>query len=334
MQFSEFEIIENIKMHLAPTTPNIIKGIGDDAAVVKKDEQHVSVISKDLLIENIHFDLKHTSWLDLGKKAMAVNLSDIAAMAAKPTYALVALGVPQKMTSAEISDLYTGLEYIAHEFSVSIVGGDLSRSPDKLFISITVVGEVTNSGCKYREGAKEGDGIYVSGPLGSAAIGFSGLKKKKTIDHAYMQAFKNPRPRIFLGSLLAECSYVHAMIDTSDGLVQDLEHIMTASKMQARLTLDDIPLEKDFHDTCKKLRLDPVETMLTGGEDYQLLFCMDDKKLPNLLKKLEMKRNIQIHRIGSVMKRNSDSETPTIQIFDSKQKEIKIKNKGFDHFKN
>ncbi|MBU0506312.1 MAG: thiamine-phosphate kinase [bacterium] len=330
---SEFDIIKNIQTHIIERNPQLIKGIGDDAAVVKKDTHTVHVISKDLLIEDIHFELKFTSWLDLGKKAMAVNLSDIAAMAAKPAYALVALGIPSKMTSSDISELYTGLEYVANEFSVSIVGGDLSRSPDKLFISITVVGEVTNTGCKYRDGAQEGDGIYVSGPLGSAAIGFAGLKKKKIIDHAYVQAFKNPRPRIALGSLLAECSYVHAMIDTSDGLVQDLEHMMHASKMQARLVLDDIPIEKEFHETCKKLKLDPVETLLTGGEDYQLLFCMDDKKLPNLLKKLEMKRNIQINRIGSVMKPCEDSHTPTIQVFDSKQKEVKIKTKGFDHFK-
>ncbi|EKD51026.1 MAG: hypothetical protein ACD_62C00363G0014 [uncultured bacterium] len=334
MKLNEFDLIKNIQTHLVSTNHNLLQGIGDDCAVINKDEQTAFVISTDALIEDVHFDLKNYSYVELGKKAMAVNLSDIAAMGAKPLYAFITLGIPSKCVADNISDLYIGLEQVAQEFSVAIAGGDLSRSSHHLFLSLTVVGEVAKNGCKLRSGAQAGDGIYVSGLLGSAAIGLSGLNKKRKLETHYLNAIKNPRPKIPLANILSECPYVHSLIDISDGLVQDLGHVMQASHRIAKIELDKIPCEPDFYDTCKKFRLNGHETLLTGGEDYQLLFTMNDDELGDLLKKLEMKPNIKITRIGSVLQdvSNKDQNTQCVLILDEQGKEIKLGKTGFEHF--
>lgn len=334
MNISEFELIEQIKNSLVTTPVDMIRGIGEDCAVVKKDDEHVSLITTDCLVENVHFDLSCFSFIDVGKKALSVNLSDIAAMAGLPRYAFVSLGIPKTMSEEQIRDFYFGLEQIAQEFSTAIIGGDISRTPDLFFVNITVMGVAKNHQYKLRSTAKPGDGIYVSGNVGSAALGLRFLQKKKKVENQYIQALKNPKPRLYLSNILSEFQSVHSMIDLSDGLLQDLGHILKSSNVCAKIDFDKLPLEKDFVHTCKKLKMDPKQTALTGGEDYQLLFTMDESDLEELNSRLN-KNKIQITKIGEVL--DSKNTNSTIQerlhVFEN-DSEMKLENVwGWDHFR-
>lgn len=338
MKVSEFELIRSIRDDLMSTHSGMIHGIGDDCAVVKKDDKSVFLISTDSLIEDVHFNMRYFSFIDLGKKALSVNLSDIAAMGGSPLYAFVSLGIPPKITEGNIADLYHGLDQIAREYSVAIAGGDISQSPNYLFINITVVGEAKKNRYKLRSTAKPGDGIYVSGALGSAAVGLTYFKRWRLVENNYIQAIKNPRPRLFLGEILGSFSKVHAMIDLSDGLVQDLMHILHASKVGAKIESGRIPREDDFEQVCTSLRISPLETLLTGGEDYQLLFTVDDSNLEGLDKKITTKKNIRVTRIGEIQELNPkkpsmNSFSPELFVLDEKGKEILVKKGGFDHFR-
>jgi len=330
MKTTEFELIREIKDNLMTTPIDMIQGIGEDCAVVKKDEGHVFLISTDCLIERVHFDLDYFSVFELGKKAMSVNLSDIAAMAGKPLYAFVTIGVPPHFQKKDIHDFYTGLEQVSQEFATAIIGGDTSRSPNLFFISLTVIGVAKNDAYKLRSFAKPGDGIYISGPLGSSAVGLAILEKKKKLSGGtvYIQAHKNPRPRIPLAGILAKFSEVHAMIDVSDGLLQDLNHILHASKVNARLDYNEIPREKDFDQFCERFCLSPENTLLSGGEDYQLLFTMEESASASLQKDLNHKR-LSIKKIGTVLP--LDQKKPRIEVVKNGEV-LSLQSLGYDHF--
>lgn len=333
MNISEFELIARIKSHLTATPIDMIRGIGEDCAVVKKDESNVWLISTDCLIESVHFDFKYFSFVELGKKAMSVNLSDIAAMGGEPRYVLVTLGIPKHVNEGDIGEFYTGLDQVAGEFGAAIVGGDTSSSPKLFFASLTVIGVAKNDRVKTRSSAKPGQGVYVSGCLGSSAVGLKLLQKRKAVENAYVQAHKNPRPRVHLGKILGETSEVGALIDLSDGLVQDLTHVLESSDAAAEIAFESIPREDDFEEACRKLKLDPVETLLAGGEDYQLLFTMDDAFLPELEKKLVDKRQ-KVTRVGRVLDApaGGNDAHSRVKVFRAGQ-EVALKKGGFDHFK-
>lgn len=331
---SEFTLIQSITDTIRTTHGRILCGIGDDCAVLEKDAKTVSLITTDVLVESVHFNLKYFSFIDLGKKALSVNLSDIAAMAGSPVAAFVTLGIPQHVTESNIADLYTGFSHVAGEFGVAIAGGDLSASPGPFFVSITVLGEAAKNAYKLRSAAVVGDGIYVSGNLGSAAVGLAFCEKRRKVENCFIQAFKNPRPRLYLAKILADFPEVHAVIDLSDGLVQDLSHMMRASGVAAKLDLPAIPTEPNFVATCQKLKLDPIETLLSGGEDYQLCFTMADVVFADLKKRLT-ERKIKVTRIGDVIDvRRGEVSSPAngVTIFDANGKEIPLTKSGFDHF--
>jgi thiamine-monophosphate kinase len=332
MNISEFELISRIKSHLTAAPVGMIRGIGEDCAVLKKDESNAWLVSTDCLVESVHFDFKYFSFVELGKKAMSVNLSDIAAMGGEPRYALVTLGIPKHVSEIDIGEFYTGLDQVAGEFGAAIVGGDTSFSPKLFFVNVVVIGVVKNEAYKLRSAAKPGDGIYVSGNLGSSAVGLGLLRKRKAQENVYVQAHKNPRPKVALGRLLGECPDVHAMIDLSDGLIQDLSHVMEASGTAAEIDFESVPREEDFETVCRTLRLDPDELLLAGGEDYQLLFTMPDVAFPALEKILAEKR-LKVTRIGRVhdaIATGPDARS-RVKIWKS-GRELVLKKTGFDHF--
>lgn len=333
---SEFTLIQSIKDAITTMHGHVLCGIGDDCAVLEKDAKTVSLITTDVLVEGIHFDLNYFSFIDLGKKALSVNLSDIAAMAGSPVAAFVTLGIPKPVTESNIIDLYTGFSHVAGEFGVAIAGGDLSVSLGPFFVSLTVLGEAAKNAYKLRSAAIVGDGIYVSGNLGSAAVGLALCEKRRKVENSFVQAFKNPRPRLYLAKILADFPQVHAAIDLSDGLVQDLSHVMRASGVAAKLDLSAIPTEPDFVAMCQKLKLDPVATLLSGGEDYQLCFTMDDAVFADLKKRLE-ERKIKVTRIGDVVGSRRDVASSGdamafVTVFDANGQEVHLKKNGFDHF--
>lgn len=248
----------------------LILGIGDDAAAWHGDVS-IQLATVDSLIQDVHFSLGITSWKELGWKALAVNLSDIAAMGGVPRYALVSLALPDHTEVDDVTALYKGMIELAQQFEVAIVGGDTSRAP-MVSVTITVLGSTRNKHILTRSAAKPGDKIAVTGYLGGAAAGLEMLTNQLQFDPeaaTYLRdVFLHPWPRIVEGQLLVEQG-VKTAIDISDGLIADLKHICKASQVSARVEIDRVPVQPavkaNFGDKA-------LELALSGGEDYELLF--------------------------------------------------------------
>lgn len=329
MKISEFQLIDRIRNLIHPPSPDVICGIGDDCAVIDRHNGHYELLTTDCLIEGVHFDLKYFTPFEVGKKALAVNLSDIAAMAGKPLYALVSWGIPENISDDWLTDATTGLCQMALEFNVSVVGGNLAFSPDRLWVSIMLVGEVQKEKCKFRKGARPNDALYVSGPLGSSVLGLALLKKKKVLGDPFIRAHKTPVPELLVGHFLGEQKGVTSMIDVSDGLLGDLSHILNAGseKYGARLDFDSIPREKELDSLAKSMKLSPVDLILNGGEDYQLLFTVNPEEEKDFLKKSKL-AGYKFFRIGCVK-----DQAYGIKVVNEQGEEIAFSQRGFDHFK-
>lgn len=251
----EFDLIERIKRR-TPKSKNILIGIGDDAAILKKSGRNI-LLTTDLLVENVDFSFKTAMPEQIGRKALAVNLSDVAAMGGIPKTAVIGLVVPPKTDVNRIERFYQGLLKLAKQFKVSIAGGDLSKGP-LWMVSVTLLGEANRKSI-LRSGAKAGDLIGVTGKLGGSIRG----------------KHLNFIPRVEEGKFLAD-SGIHSMIDISDGFLQDLGHILRASKTGALVALDHVPISKDAK---------TLDQALSDGEDFELLFTAS----PAIWKKLEPK---------------------------------------------
>ena len=311
---SEFEIIERyFKKKMKQTA----LGVGDDAAMIHVRNNYQLAISSDMLIENIHF-LKNTNPSHLGWKSLAVNLSDIAAMGATPKWATLSISLP-KINHAWLKKFSKGFFECADKFGIDLIGGDTTKGP--LSISITIMGESKKDEALLRSGAKINDDIWVTGQLGLASMGLANLqgqlKLPPLIKMKCIRALEIPTPKTFLGSYLSR--YANSCIDISDGLIQDLRHILKASKVGASLLLNDIPCEKFIH-TSKQYQF-----VLNGGDDYELLFTAP-KKNRTFIKKIAKKTNTPITMIGNITKKKA------LNILSEQGKSIKFNPKGFDHF--
>ncbi len=272
---SEFDFIHHIKKSYG------LSRVGDDCAVLPKDAETDILITADMLAEDVDFRLEWTSPELLGHKALAVSLSDIAAMGGRPTFAMLSFGVPESVWSGDFLErFYEGWHGLAREFGVELVGGDVSRIPEKFVIDSIVLGEVSKGKAILRSGAKPGDKIYVTGSLGGAAGGLKLLESGTRHDQDLSQSARElierqlrPMPRLDL----ADQFPASAMIDLSDGLSSDLGHICEASGVGAVLYAEQIPidvrLDSIFSSLDEKLHL-----ALDGGEDFELLFTAERKK--------------------------------------------------------
>ncbi|HBO18783.1 MAG TPA: thiamine-phosphate kinase [Methylophilaceae bacterium] len=311
---SEFEIIERyFKKKMKQTA----LGVGDDAAMIHVRNNYQLAISSDMLIENIHF-LKNTNPSHLGWKSLAVNLSDIAAMGAIPKWATLSISLP-KINHTWLKKFSKGFFKCADKFGIDLIGGDTTKGP--LSISITIMGESKKDEALLRSGAKINDDIWVTGQLGLASMGLANLqgqlKLPPRIKMKCIRALEIPTPKTFLGSYLSR--YANSCIDISDGLIQDLRHILKASKVGASLLLNDIPCEKFIH-TSKQYQF-----VLNGGDDYELLFTAAKKNRP-FIKKIAKKTNTPVTMIGNITKKKA------LNILSEQGKSIKFNPKGFDHF--
>lgn len=250
----EFKIINQLQKQFQKKD-SLIKGIGDDCAVLSKDDQSVYLISTDCLVENIHFSFDYFSWADLGYKSLAVNISDICAMGGKALYAFVSLALPKNQSQKNIQDFYAGFEELAVKEGLALAGGDLSSSEKGVFVNITVVGEAGKDSVKYRSGAKAGDSVFVLGDLGLSAQGLELLHKNPKDNSELSHRHKRPELYSKLAFELGKDKRVHAMIDVSDGFVQDLLHVCKASSCGVSLN----ELGKEF------------AGLNNYGEDYALL---------------------------------------------------------------
>ncbi|QDU62328.1 Thiamine-monophosphate kinase [Planctomycetes bacterium Pan216] len=260
MARGEWDFIAWLREKVA-SDPRLRVGIGDDTAVVTKGSSDL-VVTCDMLVEGVHFDLSQCTPADVGRKAMNVNLSDIAAMAAHPRWAVVAVALPRDRGRGLAEGVYEGLSAAAERFGVTLIGGDTNSTPNGLVVSVTLIGEVTEKGAVLRSGAKPGDVLCVTGPLGYS------------LDGKHL-AFT---PRVREALLLHERYELHAMIDLSDGLASDLFHLTDESGCGAILEADAIPIRSGPADDRS-----PLEHALGDGEDFELLFALAEEEAKKLL---------------------------------------------------
>jgi thiamine-monophosphate kinase len=276
-------LTENIHLH----HPSTIKGVGDDAAVIKPEKNH-TVVTTDLLLEGVHFDLSFFPLKHLGYKSIVVNLSDVYAMNATPKQVTVSLGISSKFSLEAIEELYAGMLLACQKYEVDLVGGDTSSSKQGLVISVTAIGEANAEDIVYRNGAKEFDLLCVSGDLGGAYTGFQLLEREKRIfianpeiqpdiegyDYILERQLK-PEARKDIIELLRNMGIKPtSMIDISDGLASEIFHLATESKVGVNLFEEKIPIDPMTYNTAREMELDPTLTALSGGEDYELLFTI------------------------------------------------------------
>jgi thiamine-monophosphate kinase len=324
-RLGEFGLIEKLR-RIAPTSPNVRIGIGDDAAWTKLKTGSV-LITADLLLENVHFNLDWTSSFDLGYKALAVNLSDIAAMGGIPAFLILSLGVPSHFDSSQLEKLYQGIRSLALKHNVALVGGDISLA-ETLLISPCLIGHAPYRPIS-RSGAKIDQDIYVTGTLGDSALGLRLLKAKprrvsKSIAAHLLLRHRKPTPRLAVGELLAREKLATAMIDISDGLLQDLGHICKASKVGALISEENLPLSIAYRRLAGR---NGRQYALTGGEDYELLFCArrrDRKRVEQLQRRVK----VPISRIGACV-----AAQEGIVVLDCSGNAVSFRGKGHDHFK-
>jgi thiamine-monophosphate kinase len=319
-ELGEFRLIERLARMASEKDERLLIGIGDDAAAWKGDAS-IQLATVDSLIQGVHFPADTVPWTELGWKALAVNLSDIAAMGGVPSYALVSLALPPKTEVDDVTALYTGLLKLAKKHGVTIVGGNISDAP-MLIINVTVLGSSPQKRLLTRSSARPGELIAVTGYLGAAAAGLEMLTKKlefeaKVTAH-FRQAFFRPTPRISEGQLLLEQG-VKTAIDISDGLLADLGHIAEASKVGARIDVNRVPVAPKVKAAFGEKAM---ELALTGGEDYELLFTAKAE----VIARIKKATSCPISAIGEI------TAGQGVTVVDRRGKPMELGRAGWEHF--
>jgi len=335
----------NSASSVIPHPASLVRGIGDDAAVFKSPAGNDVVVSTDLLVEDVDFRRDTTRPDLLGHKALAVSLSDVAAMGARPRWALLSIGVPDAVWNSEFLDsFYSGFFELATRYAVTLVGGDVSRTPDNIVIDSILIGETAKAGAVFRSGASPGDQIFVTGFLGDAAAGLrliergARLPSRTTTDqltpanpeageHRQLEYLLlrqlQPEPRVGWGLLLGEQQLASAMIDLSDGLSSDLNHLCAESKVGALIDAAGIPIDPLVTELSGRRALDPLMLALHGGEDYELLFTVNPQNVARLPRKVD---GVSICQIGDIT-----SEDGKVRVKE-KDRIWDLEPGGFDHF--
>jgi thiamine-monophosphate kinase len=275
----EFGTIERISRLLPATPSDVVVGIGDDVAVLDTSGPHYLLATCDIQVENVHFLRDAISPQQLGRKVIAINVSDIAAMGGRPRWALVSLGLPPDLEVEFIDELYRGLNAQAQDSGLVIVGGNLTQIKGPLVIDLFLLGECDRDCLLRRDGAKVGDAVLVTGEFGDSRAGLElllrpHLQVSEETRARVLAAHLTPQPRLAEGQLLAASKRVHAMLDVSDGILSDLGHICAASRVGSALELAMIPISRACRDVARAAGVNSEDWALTGGEDYQLLFTV------------------------------------------------------------
>jgi thiamine-monophosphate kinase len=298
----EFGFIERIKDGCLLRDENVISGIGDDCCVFKTSAEVASLLTTDMLVEQIHFLLGAIPPYQLGRKSLAVNMSDIAAMGGTPKEAAISVAIPDTVDLGLLDALYDGMKSVAKEFEVNLLGGDTTASPGPLIINIALVGEAREEEVLYRSGAKVGDVVFLTGPVGSAAAGLDIILKGRGSDAwgELIEAHHNPHPQIKTGRTIARMKVANSLIDVSDGVAADLGHICTESRLGAIVEEKMIPTTEQFRAYCEKFQEDSRRLSLHVGEDYVLLGTVPAESAAKLQEALEF-NGCQFHSIGKTV---------------------------------
>lgn len=271
----EHTVIARIRARVPPPPAAVAVGIGDDAAVVAPDRGALMVATTDTLIEGVHFDLSLGTLGDAGHKALAVNLSDLAAMGAAPRSILLSLSLPGDCPVAGVDALLDTLLALAARHRTALIGGDVTASPGPIVIGVTAIGSVKRRRILTRSGARPGDVVWVSGTIGAAAAGLGALRAgagARPGIAACVERCRRPEPRVGLGVALGRNRAAHACVDLSDGLADGLRQIAAASRVGIRVESDALPIEADTRAWFETAGDDPVAAALAGGDDYELAF--------------------------------------------------------------
>jgi len=328
-ELGELAIVEHIRKSFPTSHPSVLRGIGDDAAAVRGRTGTPLLLTVDLLIEGVHFDLDTTGARDLGWKALAVNLSDIAAMGGTPRYALLALGLPASLTEGFLRDFLRGFSQAARTHDTELIGGDTSSAP-VVFIAVAVGGDAPPSGGIGRGGARPGDGVFVSGYPGMSALGLAVLKSGRPrgkADARWIRSHLTPRPQIALGRQLARKKLATAMIDCSDGLALDLARIAAASGVGMEIDAASVSFPRGFEARARSLKRDPLDLALGGGEDYELIFTSPSRKWGEV-ERLGRRLRTRIRRIGTVTRKSAG-----VTIRTGKGRVRNLAPFGYEHFR-
>ena len=309
----EFNLIRALHRRHGCHTPSVIQGIGDDAAIVTSQAGQWTVLTTDLLTEGIHFDLRTSTMADIGFRAVAANLSDIAAMGGRPQYLLVSLAIPHTGTRHHVFHLYRGMMAACRAHRVGLIGGDTSASSGGWFLSLTLIGIVPPRKALFRSGARIDDLLYVTGTLGDALAGLRLLNEapqrakryprtpQLSTRHRQFLIGRHLRPtaRVAEGQWLNTHRFGTSAIDISDGLSGDLRHICEESHVGVDLELGALPLSPACRAYAASRKLDPVDLALTGGEDYELLFTISPRQRLRL-KRTALERGFSLTCIGKI----------------------------------
>lgn len=332
----EFGLIDHLNEKIKITQSSTIKGIGDDAAVLDAGD-HVKVVTTDLLLEGVHFDLSYAPLPHLGFKAVAVNVSDVAAMNAIPKQITVSIALSNRFSVEAVDALYSGINAACEHYGIDLVGGDTTASRSGLVISITAIGVAKKEEVVYRNGAKVNDILCATGDLGGALVGLQILEREKEVFLAnpnmkpdlekYTRVTGRqlrPDARMDIIHELRELKVVPtSMMDISDGLASEIFHICKASEVGVLVYEDKLPIDKQTFDTAVELNLDPITCVMNGGEDYELLFTIDQKDFEKL------EKHPDIHFIGHITKAEEGKFLVT-----KSGTAVQIKAQGWKHFGN
>ncbi len=331
----EFGLIDRIKQKFTIQNATSLKGIGDDAALLSAGEE-VLLVSTDMLLEGVHFDLGYMPLQHLGYKAVAVNVSDIAAMNAKPEQIVISLAISNRFSLEAVDTLYDGIRAACESYKVDLVGGDTSSSVSGLVISITVIGRAAKNKVTQRSGANANDIICVTGDLGAAYMGLQVLEREKQVfltnpemqpdleKYEYLVGRQlKPEARMDIVYELAERNCVPtSMIDISDGLASELLHLSKSSALGVKIFEDKVPIDHDTYETAIEFKLDPITCALNGGEDYELLFTISPTDYE------KVKNHPDIHFIGHMHPNANQNVMVTKQ-----QTLAPITAQGWNHFR-
>jgi thiamine-monophosphate kinase len=330
-EIGEFGFIDSIKGQCDIPAQGVIKGIGDDCAVMSCTQGRALLLTADMLVQDIHFVIDRIPFYQLGRKAIAVNLSDIASMGGRPIVALISIAIPVETDVEAIQEIYRGMRDICGQYSLAIGGGDTVASSDKLIINVSVLGDAREKEVLYRSGARPGDTIYLTGPVGDSIAGLKILTNEITPPEGtrgyFIKAHNDPVPLVEIGRSIAASGLASAMIDLSDGLLSDLGHICKESGVGALLYAETIPLSPELELLAGSSGFDPLDLALSGGEDYQLLFIVpaeNEQGIEKFFKEHDFTLPSHIGEIG---------QGSGIRMMKANGSVAELKARGFNHFK-
>ncbi len=335
-KLGEFGLIDHLTKKFKPSVPSTLKGVGDDAAVISISDDNALLVSTDMLLEGVHFNLMYMPLKHLGYKAVAVNVSDICAMNGTPEQITVSIAVSNRFPIEALEELYEGIYAACKTYNVDLVGGDTTSSLSGLTISITVIGRTEKKNIVYRSGAKENDILIATGDLGAAYMGLQVLEREKEVynanpniqpdldGHDYIiERQLKPEARLDVIRFLKELDVIPtSMIDISDGLASEIIHICKASKVGCHIYDEKIPIDAKTSMTALDFNLDPVTCALNGGEDYELLFTVKQEDFD------KVKGNPHMTPIGHITDKNEG-----LYFIDKNGSAIELRAQGWNHFK-